>query len=135
MGAKGVTYCLWTIMPPTQMEGMMVHKPYVNPFAPMNALQKLLKTDGYRSFVTRDSILQTVVSPSPNLTELDQSIGGMNYDLCGSLDELQQRLASQPANHPPLFAYTQPQNIHISGMNLQGAKYIDNANYQTFYVP
>src|SRR5260370_757493 len=135
MGAKGVTYCLWTIMPSIWVGGMMVHKQYVTPFAPMNALQKLLETDGYHSFLTRDSILQTVVSPTPNLTELDQSIGGMNYDLCGSLDELQQRLATQPANHPPLFSYTQPQNIHISVINRQGSTSIDNANYRTFYAP
>jgi phosphoglycerol transferase MdoB-like AlkP superfamily enzyme len=115
--------------------GMMVHKQYVTPFAPMNALQKLLETDGYRSFVTRDSILQTVVAPSPNLTELDQGIGGMNYDLCTSLDELEQRLTTQPANHPPLFAYTQPQNIHISVINREGAKSIDNANYRNLYAP
>jgi hypothetical protein len=115
--------------------GMMVHKQYVTPFAPMNALQKLLEADGYHAFVTRDSILQTVVSPSPNLTELDQSIGGMNYDLCTSLDELGQKLASQPTNHPPLFAYTQPQNIHISVINREGAKPIDGANYRNFYAP
>src|SRR5258708_26091575 len=45
--------------PSIWMGGMMVHKQYVTPFAPMNALQKLLETDGYRSFVTRDSILRS----------------------------------------------------------------------------
>jgi phosphoglycerol transferase MdoB-like AlkP superfamily enzyme len=115
--------------------GMMIHKQYVTPFTPMNSLQKLLETDGYHSFVTRDTILTTVVSPSPSLTELDESTANMNYDLCSSLDELEGKLKSQPAGHPPLFAYTQPQNIHISVINREGARSIDDANYRNFYAP
>jgi arylsulfatase A-like enzyme len=95
----------------------------------------LLETDGYHSFVTRDTILTTVVSPSPSLTELDESTANMNYDLCSSLDELEGKLKSQPAGHPPLFAYTQPQNIHISVINREGARPIDDANYRNFYAP
>ena len=115
--------------------GMMIHKQYVTPFAPMNSLQKLLETDGYHAFVTRDTILTTVVAPSPSLTELDESTANMNYDLCTSLSELERRLASQPPSHPPLFAYTQPQNIHISVINREGARPIDGANYRNFYAP
>jgi hypothetical protein len=115
--------------------GMMIHKQYVTPFAPMNSLQKLLETDGYLSFVSRDTILSTVVSPSPSLTELDQSTANMNYDLCSSLGELESKLQSQPASHPPFFAYTQPQNIHISVINREGARPIDNSNYRNFYAP
>jgi arylsulfatase A-like enzyme len=115
--------------------GMMIHKQYVTPFAPMNSLQKLLETDRYHSFVTRDTILTTVVAPSPSLTELDESTANMNYDLCTSLDELEGKLQSQPAGHPPLFAYTQPQNVHISVINREGARSIDNGNYRNFYAP
>jgi arylsulfatase A-like enzyme len=95
----------------------------------------LIETDGYHAFVTRDTILTTVVAPSPSLTELDESTANMNYDLCTSLSELEGRLSSQPASHPPLFAYTQPQNIHISVINREGARPIDGANYREFYAP
>ena len=52
--------------------GKMIHKQYVEPFYPMNALQKLLETDKYRSYVSMDTILSTVVKPSDSITELDK---------------------------------------------------------------
>ena len=39
--------------------GLLVHKQYVMPFAPMNALHKLLAADGYQRFISRDTILRT----------------------------------------------------------------------------
>src|SRR5260370_2970958 len=98
----------------------------------MNSLQKLVEADGYHSFVTRDTILATVVAPSPSLTELDESTANMNYDLCSSLSELEGRLASQPASHPPLFASTQPQNIHIPLINRAAARPIHGATNRNF---
>ena len=41
--------------------GLLVHKQYVMPFAPMNALHKLLAADGYQRFISRDTILRTLL--------------------------------------------------------------------------
>jgi hypothetical protein len=113
--------------------GAMIHKQYVTPFAPMNSLQKLVEAHDYQAFVTRDSILQTVVTPWPKLKELDLSSETMEIDFCHSLTELASNL--EAAKSGPVFAYTQPQNIHISVISRQGGKSIDSASYGNFYAP
>jgi hypothetical protein len=114
--------------------GMMVHKQYVTPFAPMNALQKLLEAEKYRAFISRDTILQIIVSPWPAMAELDEGRANMDYDLCSSLQEMGDRVERESSS-APIFAYTQPQNIHISVINRAGAKPISNENYGRFYAP
>jgi arylsulfatase A-like enzyme len=113
--------------------GAMIHKQYVTPFAPMNSLQKLIEAHDYQAFITRDSILQTVVTPWPKLKELDLSSETMEIDFCHSLTELASNLDA--AKNGPVFAYTQPQNIHISVISRQGGKPIDSVSYGNFYAP
>jgi len=113
--------------------GAMIHKQYVTPFAPMNSLQKLIEQHGYQAFVTRDSILQTVVSPWPKLTELDTKSETMELDFCNSLNELSGDLGV--AQNGPVFAYTQPQNVHISVISRQGQRSIDDHTYRNVYAP
>ena len=114
--------------------GMMLHKQYVTPFAPMNSLQKLLRAERYRAYVSRDTILQVILGPWPEMIELDQNRANMDYDMCASLDELSGKVAADPGDRP-IFAYTQPQNIHISVINRAGAKPVSNENYGSFYAP
>jgi hypothetical protein len=113
--------------------GAMIHKQYVTPFAPMNSLQKLIEEHKYQAFITRDSILQTVVTPWPKLQELDLKSETMELDFCNSLTELESDLDATKSG--PVFAYTQPQNIHISVISRQGQKSIDNRDYPNFYAP
>ena len=114
--------------------GMLLHKQYVTPFASMNSLQHLLEAENYRAYVSRDSILETIVTPWPKLVELDKGNASMDQDLCRTLEELETRLASDPGDSP-IFEYTQPQNIHISVINREGAKAISNEDYRSFYPP
>ena len=114
--------------------GMLLHKQYVTPFASMNSLQHLLEAEHYRAYVSRDSILETIVTPWPKLVELDKGRLSMDQDLCATLEELDGRLGTDPGDSP-LFAYTQPQNIHISVINREGGKPISNENYGAFYPP
>lgn len=113
--------------------GAMIHKQYVTPFAPMDSLQKLIMAHDYQAFITRDSILQTVVTPWPKLSELDLKSETMELDFCNSLTELESDLDATQKG--PVFAYTQPQNIHISVISRQGAKSIDDRTYRNFYAP
>ena len=114
--------------------GMLLHKQYVTPFAPMNALQKLLEAEKYKAFVSRDTILETVVPVWPGLAELDQGRATMDYDLCASLEELGNRVSQEPKDSR-MFAYTQAQNIHVSTINRMGAKPISPEDFGHFYAP
>ena len=114
--------------------GMLLHKQYVTPFASMNALQKLLEAEKYKAFISRDTILETVVPVWPGLAELDQGRATMDYDLCASLEELGSRVSQEPKDSR-MFAYTQAQNIHVSTINRMGAKPISPEDFGHFYAP
>lgn len=115
--------------------GMLVHQQYVTPFAPMNSLQKLLQAENYDCFVSRDSILETILPTWPALSELDKGTSTLRLDLCKTLDELKKDISEQKASGKPLFAYTQPQNIHISVINREGKSVLDKGPYDGFYAP
>ena len=119
---------------------MQLHKQYIEPFSPMNNLQKLLETEGYRSYISLDPILQRVVANSSSITKLDSGLqvmsdydyaiakGGADsnternssksrkswstLDFVATLRELESELDARPNKHDPVFGYTQPQNVH-----------------------
>lgn len=92
------------------------HKQYVTPFAPMNGLEKLLDVNAYRRYISLDSIMVRLLQPSPLLDELDKGVTVMDYELCNTLSELEGRLAAAPAG-TPLFAYSLPQDVHMSRLS------------------
>lgn len=114
--------------------GMLPHKLYVTPFRPLNALQSLLEADGYQALVSRDTVLQTVVTPWPGLVELDRQVATRDYDLCRTLDELSGRLRGIDRRRP-VFAYTQPQNLHVSQITAQGETVPAGESYPGFHAP
>lgn len=104
---------------------MLLHKQYVTPFAPMNALMKLLHAERYQRVMSLDSVMAPLLAPTndaaggndgtvPDLIELDRDVPVVDYDLCRTLAELRQRLPASLATSRPIFAYTLPQNLHIS---------------------
>jgi membrane-anchored protein YejM (alkaline phosphatase superfamily) len=116
--------------------GMLLHKQYVTPFASQNALQKLLVAERYRQFVSVDSILRVLFPPDlPLLTELDRGRSTKDYDLCTSLPELQQQLDGAKGSGGRVFAYTQPQNLHISTITRQNGSVPGGGTYPGFYAP
>ena len=114
--------------------GMVLHKQYVTPFYPMNALSKLLAAEQYQTYVSMDPILRTIVKPQPDMIELDADKSNMDYRMCSSLEDLESKLDHRPAGRP-LFAYTQSQDIHISVINREKNSVIDNGPYSGFYAP
>lgn len=115
--------------------GMLIHKQYVTPFYPMNSLQKLLEKENYQSFISIDSILETIVKPSENIIALDKGVSTQDLNLCVSLNELKAKLVNQTNKKQPIFSYTQPQNLHISVINRENKSVLDKQNYQGFYAP
>jgi hypothetical protein len=115
--------------------GMTLHKQYVMPFYPMNALEKLLESERYQNYISMDVILSTILKPSSSLVPLDENRANMDYRLAQSLNELEARLSQRKPAAAPIFAYTQPQDIHISVINREKNNVVDGGSYGGFYAP
>ncbi|MEP6914895.1 MAG: sulfatase-like hydrolase/transferase [Acidobacteriota bacterium] len=110
---------------------VILHKQYVHPFHPMNALEKLLDANGYRRFLGLDSVLQQLLLRSDNLDELDRDRTTMGYEFCSTLDQLESKLASADP-HLPIFAYSLPQDVHMSRLPRSVEA---GPEYQAFHAP
>ncbi len=92
---------------------MQLHKQYIQPFYPMNNLQKLLETDGYHRYLSLDPIVYAISQPSPSVTPLDTDNKAWgDLDFVPTLKELENKIDSRTDPQKPIFAYTQPQNVH-----------------------
>jgi membrane-anchored protein YejM (alkaline phosphatase superfamily) len=110
---------------------VIIHKQYVKPFHAMNTLEKLLDANRYRRIVGLDSIMGQLLQPSSDIDELDRGRQVMDYQFCRTLDELQSKLSSVPASSP-VFAYSLPQDIHMSRL----PRSIESGDeYRSFYAP
>ena len=114
---------------------LLPHKQYVTPFHPMDSLEKLLDACGYQRFITVDTILGTLLESSPKTTELDQGKLTMSLDLADTVRELETKLAARKPADGPVFAYSQPQNLHISVLNRANRSVIDGQSYPGFDAP
>jgi hypothetical protein len=117
--------------------GMMIHKQYVTPFYPMNSLQKLIEAEGYQALLSMDTILDVIIKPAPYIEDLTSDVDNKDalFDFCDTLNHLRNRLARRPANAPPVFAYTQPQNIHVSVIKREGETVVSEGDYGDFHAP
>ena len=59
----------------------------------------------------------------------------MRLDFSKTLQRLTAGLQQRPAGAPPIFAYTQPQNVHVSVIQREGAAALDAGSYAGFYAP
>jgi hypothetical protein len=110
---------------------VLVHKQYVQPFHPMNTLEKLLDANGYRTWIGLDTIMGRLLAKSPRLDELDRGVANMDYRLCGTLGQIETKLASlDPA--VPVFAYSLPQDVHMSRLP---ATVESGPEYRGFHAP
>ena len=121
--------------PSIWLGGMMPHQQYITPFAPMNSLEKMLLADHYVRMVSVDSILTQLLDRSAPLVAMDANKVTGDYDLCSSLEELRGKVDARREDEAPLFAYTQPQNIHVSRITREGASVPSGAHFPGFYEP
>jgi hypothetical protein len=107
-GATGLSVpALWT-------GGMLLHKQYVQPFAPMNSLQKLLDAAGYRRLMSDDHLVKQLFRQSPSTTLLDVEIQEMDHTMCGTVRELEAQLDATAGDRRPIFAMTRPLQLHVA---------------------
>jgi len=92
---------------------MQLHKQFIEPFPPMNNLQKLVETEGYQSYISTDPLLRTVLAKSPSITGLDERTHAWSdLDFVTTLKELETKIDERTDRAKPIFAYSQPQNVH-----------------------
>ncbi|MFA6956190.1 MAG: sulfatase-like hydrolase/transferase [Thermoanaerobaculia bacterium] len=113
--------------------GAMIHKQYVEPFDPMNTLQKLVEGDGYREFLGHDPILEAVVRGGPMLERMPSV--GVGEHLCAQLEQLKTRVAPLAGGDQPVFSYLQPLDVHISSIRREGDSVPPGESYPGFYAP
>jgi arylsulfatase A-like enzyme len=112
--------------------GMIAHKEYVTPFAPMNALAKLLDAHDYRRFITSDHITDELFPRAPGAVDLDRGVPEMQHAFCRTVSELEAKLASEPPARP-IFAHTRPLDLHIG--NVWSAMAPPGESYPGFFAP
>lgn len=93
---------------------MLFHKQYVTPFAPMNALMRLLDARGYQRVMSMDSVVAQIFPADAAHVELDRGVPIVDYNLCRTLEELRGTIGQARQGGSPLFVYTLPQNLHIA---------------------
>lgn len=107
-GATGLS------VPATWTGGMLLHKQYVQPFTPMNSLEKLLDAVGYRRLMSDDHLVTQLFRPSAETTLLDVDIKEMDHTVCGTVRELEAKLDATAGDRRPIFAMTRPLQLHVS---------------------
>lgn len=113
--------------------GMLLHKQYVTPFDPMNTLLKLLDAEHYRRLMSMDSVVVQLMAHPPEPEELDRGVKIVDYRLCHTLDDLQSKLQSGAGDPRPVFAYSLPQDLHISHVREEPVP--AGASYPGFVAP
>lgn len=128
-GATGLSVpSIWT-------GGMLLHKQYVTPFHPMNALAKLLEAQQYAQWLSMDYILQAILPASSRRVALDTHHTVKDHRFCGTLDEIRGRLTPRASSDDPVFAYSLPQDIHVSAIMRDGGESVDETTPAGFYSP
>ena len=128
-GATGLS------VPSIWVGGPILHKQYVTSFPRMNSLAKLLAHEQYEPWIGADHIMNTILPRFDNSLPLDSGIPVKDFRLCRTLSEIRSRLADRPSALSPVFAYSLPQDVHISVLTREGARPVDDRTYEGFYAP
>jgi hypothetical protein len=112
---------------------LQIHKQYVTPFAPTNALAKLLDAAGYRRAVGFDHITDQLFGFPSGSTILDRAVPEMMHTFCGTIAQLQADISAHGGDRRPLFAHTRPLDLHIG--NTRFASVPQGESYPGFFAP
>ena len=114
--------------------GLMLHKHYIQPFSPMNNLEKLIKADGFDAHVSVDTTLRVLIDPKTPIERLEKTeTKWTDLDFCGTEQELKGRIRTRPPNAKPMFVYTQPQNVHLITLKVKHPEVTTLSDLQTAY--
>ena len=128
-GATGLS------VPSMWVGGMLLHKQYVTPFAPMNALHALLTHQRYARLMSMDNIVEVIMPRDASLSELDRGRGVGEFRMCSSLDDVRGRLDAIAQSRTPIFVWSLPQDVHVAVLTREGNAAIDGGHYDGFFAP
>jgi len=114
---------------------LQLHKQYIEPYYPMNSLQRLIEGEGYESFVTIDPVVRIITKPASDFVELDKDNLWFEYDFCRTLAELRNKIGERQTGARPMFVYTEPQNVHRVVLKDKGEPVPSGEHYPGFYAP
>ncbi|HYL16429.1 MAG TPA: sulfatase-like hydrolase/transferase [Terriglobales bacterium] len=115
---------------------MLLHKHYIQPFHPVNGLEKLLDADGYQRFVSVDTVLQVLLRPTPDLVRLDENVRTWTQeDFCSTARDAEAKISRLHDRQRPLFLFAQPQNVHGITLGRLGADRQPKKSYPRRFHP
>ncbi len=103
-------------MPAIWAGAVLPHQQYVHPFAAMNTLEKLLDVNGYRRLQSHDHITEALWANTERDLVLDRGRTEMDFDFCGTVDEIGGALQAGAAIQAPVFAQTRSLNLHVASV-------------------
>ncbi|MGH7461818.1 MAG: sulfatase-like hydrolase/transferase, partial [Longimicrobiales bacterium] len=113
-------YAGTTLSEPAIWSGaLLLHTHYPRPFEKVNALEKLVRANGYRMLVSYDTVLSQLLSAHDDLVRLDADQPLWNgFEMCSTLQQTTKALDAG-AQTKPVFFYAQPMNVHQFARNRQ----------------
>ncbi|TBR20622.1 hypothetical protein EPO15_12645 [bacterium] len=97
------------------------HGPLPVPFAPLNALERLLTEEGYRKLVAADIHVQAATLGPPAWETFDDGHSLLRR-ACPALKDLGGRLGPKRPGEPPVFAYAHLFDLHIAAREPGGGE-------------
>ena len=128
-GATGLS------VPSIWVGGMVPHKQYPAPFAPFNALNRLLRHEQYSTWLSWDNVVDAVVPREGAGPALSTNRAVKDFRFCEMVGDIRSRLDQIAAGGPPVFTWGLAQDGHISAITREGGAPVDNEPYSGFHRP
>lgn len=109
----------------------VVRRARVTSFQKMNALEKLVRADGYRLLINDFTVADELL-PATGATRIDPDVRSVDTDWCQNLASLEHRLDDSDTR--PVMTYLSPMNLHILNTQRAGQRSLDG-EYPGFYAP
>jgi hypothetical protein len=100
-------------------------------FERMNALEKLIASEGYRVAINDYTVAGLL--KTDDVTFLDPGIVSADTDLCQNVASLRAYL--ERPSRQPVFAFLAPMNVHILNTRRAGVTAAPEGSYPGFYAP
>ncbi|HEY6249992.1 MAG TPA: sulfatase-like hydrolase/transferase [Candidatus Angelobacter sp.] len=89
------------------------------PLHKVNNLQKVLNLEGYHCYISYDTILADLTPKSSNITILSSGLTNWQQKEFGAvIRELEDDILKRSDPERPIFAFSQPQNVHTLSLSL-----------------
>ncbi|HEX7284707.1 MAG TPA: sulfatase-like hydrolase/transferase [Candidatus Angelobacter sp.] len=106
---------------PTIWTGVQMPHRYPDPLPRMNSLKRMLDADKYDCYISYDTVLQSLVPISPNVTVIQSGLASWkDKEFTAVVKELEEDLLARGNKTQPVFAYSQPENVHSLSVVLFG---------------